>query len=150
MLSTSRWGNVGLAVGIAVALAVWAMHQAGWLEAWDGLFYDRLLSLTTRWHDPKPKVLLLRLSREDAWSDAEAIKTLETLEGLGARAIAIDFLPYRNSPEFFQRAGSLKNVVFGRELRPDPDNPDVLRLEPWPAAAHDLDLPFGVVFLPSS
>jgi CHASE2 domain-containing sensor protein len=150
MLPTSRWGNAGLVVGIAVALGVWVLHQAGWLEGWDGMFYDRLHAFTTHWRDPKPQVLLLRLEREDAWSDADAIKTLEVLEGLGARAIAVDFVPYRNSREFFQRVAELKNVVFGRELRPDPDNPDNLRLEAWPAAARDLDLPWGVVCLPSS
>src|ERR1051325_9955435 len=91
MLSTSRWGNVGLAVGILVALAVWGMHEAGWLEAWDGMFYDRLFSWTVHWQDPKPKVLLLRLPSEDTWSDAEATKTLETLESLGAWAIVVDF-----------------------------------------------------------
>src|SRR5215471_8666816 len=150
MLPTSRWGNAGLAIGVAVALAVWFLHRVGWLDAWDGMFYDRLHSWTAHWHEPRPKVLLLRLAREDAWSDAEAIKTLDMLEGLGAKAIVIDFVPYGNSRDFFQRAAELKNVVIGRELRPDPDNPDNLRLEGWPAAARDLDLPWGVVLLSPS
>jgi hypothetical protein len=131
-----------------VALAVWIFHQAGWLGAWDGMFYDRLHSWATHWRDPKPKVLLLRLAREDIWSDAEAVKTLDVLEGLGAKAIVVNFVPYGNSRDFFQRAAELKNVAFGRELRPDPDNPDTLRLDAWPAGARDLDLPWGVVLLP--
>jgi CHASE2 domain-containing sensor protein len=150
MLRTSRWGNAGLVIGIAVALAVWILYEAGWLEAWDGMFYDRLHSWTTRWRYPKPNVLLLRLGREDAWSDAEAIKTLEVMESLGARAIVINFVPYHNSREFFQKAAEFKNVMVGRELRPDPDDPDALRLDAWPVAARGLDLPWGVMFLPPS
>lgn len=148
MSITSRWQNAGLVAGVSVAIGVWILHQAGCLDALDGVFYDRLLSWTTRWRQSEPKVLLLRLGREDAWSDAEAIKTLDVLESFGAKAVAINFVPYRNSTEFFRRAAGLRNVVFGRELRPDPDDPDTLRLDAWPAAARDLHLPWGVVFLP--
>ena len=148
MSPAPRWGYTGLLLGISAALGVWILHQSEWLAAWDGVFYDRLLSWTTHWRDPQPKVLLLRLPRKDTWSDAEAIQTLETLERLGARSVAIHFVPQGQSREFFQRAAELKKVVFGRELLPDPDNPDVLRPEIWPSAARGLDLPWGVVFLP--
>ena len=146
----ARWRNAGLAIGISVALGTWALYQAGWLEAWDGVFYDRILSWTTRWRTPQPKVLLLRLGREEAWSDTEATQTLDILEGLGAKAIVVNFVPHRNSHDFFQRAATLKNVMFGRELRPDPNDPDKLLLEAWPGAAGDLELPWGVMFLPPS
>jgi hypothetical protein len=135
-------------VGVSVALGVWILHQAGWLAAWDGAIYDRILSWTIRWREPKPKVLLLRIAREDTWSEAGASKTLDILEGLGARAVVLDAMPQRRSRDFFQRAAALKNVVFGRELRPYPDNPDNLRLESWPPAAREFDLSWGVVFLP--
>ncbi len=119
MSPSPRWGYTGLILGVSVALGVWLLHQAGWLAAWDGVFYDRLVSWTAQWRAPEPKVLLLRLAREDAWSDAEATRALDILDTLGARAIVIDFLPQRNSAEFFRRAAELKKVVFGRELRPE-------------------------------
>ena len=148
MSPAPRWGYTGLILGVSVALGIWILHGAGWLAAWDGIFYDRIHAWTTGWREPKPKVLLVRLAREDAWSGPEAVKTLELLEGLGARAIAFESIPLRNSLEFFERAAAMKNVVFGRELRPDPNNPEMQRLEPWTAAARELDLPWGVVFLP--
>jgi CHASE2 domain-containing sensor protein len=139
-----------LVLGISAALGSWVLHQAGWLSPWDGVFYDRFLSLTAPWREFKPKVLLLRTARGGGWSDADAINTITTLENLGARLIAIDSAPTGNSREFFQRAAESKRVVLGRELRPAPENPDSLRLEPWPKAAEGLDLPWGVVFLPPS
>jgi len=150
MSRSPRWGYTGLALGVSAALAVWILHQVGWLAAWDGVFYDRLLSWTTRWQAPKPQVLLLRLDHKSGWSDTERIQTLNVLDDLGARAIIFDFLPLQNSPELYQRAAELENVVFGRELRPDPDDPDTLRLDAWPAGARDLNLPWGVVYLPPS
>lgn len=131
-------------------LAAWLLYQTGWLEAWDGMFYDRVYSWTARWRNVKPQVLLLRLARGESWSDTEALKTLDVLEGFGARAVVVNFVPHRNSREFFQQAAEFRNVMFGRELRPDPDDPDTLRLEAWPVAARDLNLPWGVMYLPAS
>ena len=131
-----------------MALVVWILHAAGWLAAWDGAFYDQVVSSTIRLRDPTPKVLLVKLAREDAWSEAEADKTLDILESLGAKAVVLDFIPRNSSREFFQRATTLRNVVLGRQLRHDPDDPDALRLESLPAQAHELDVPWGVVFLP--
>jgi CHASE2 domain-containing sensor protein len=150
MSASPRWGYTGLVLGVAAALATWILHQARWLEAWDGVFYDPILSWTARWRDTNSNVLLLRLAREDVWPDTDAINTLSVLENLGAKAIVLNFLPSGNSREFFQQAADRRNVVFGRELRPDPDNPDILSPVAWPAAARDLDLPWGVVFLPPS
>jgi CHASE2 domain-containing sensor protein/signal transduction histidine kinase len=147
MSPTSRWGYTGLIVGVTVALGVWILQQAGWLAGWDGAFYDRIVSSTIRLREPKPKVLLLRIVREDTWSEAEANKTLDILQGFGARTIVLDSIPPGVSREFFQRLTALRNVAIGRQLRPAPDNPDTLRLEPWPAQAGELQVPWGVVFL---
>lgn len=132
-----------------MALGVWILHQTGWLAGWDGAFYDRVVSSTSGLREPKPKVLLLRIAREDTWSEAEANKTLDILESLGAKTVVLDSSPHGASREFFQRVTTLRNVVIGRPLRPAPDNPDSLRLESWPAQAGELDAPWGVVFLPA-
>jgi len=150
MSPTSRWGYTGLIVGVLVALAVWVLHQAGWLAGWDGAFYDRVVSSTTRLREPKPKVLLVRIAREDTWAEVDANKSLDILESLGAKAIVLDSFPSGASREFFQRVATARNVVIGRHLRPAPENPEILRLESWPAAAGDLQVPWGVVFLPPS
>lgn len=131
-----------------MALGVWILHQAGWLAGWDGAFYDRVVASTIRLREPKPKVLLLRIGREDTWSESEANKTLDILESLGAKAIVLESIPLRSSHEFFVRAVILKNVVLGRELRPAPNNPDTLGLESWPPEARDVPVQWGVVFLP--
>lgn len=150
MAPASRWGKSSLVLGVVVALVVWILQQAGWLAGWDEMFYDRLLSWTARWREPKANLLLLRIAREHEFTDEEAIKTLDTLTSLGAKGIVFNFVPTRNSREFFQRAADLKRVVFGRALRPVPEDPDVLRIEPWPEAARDLELQWGVVFAPPS
>lgn len=150
MAPASKWGKSSLVLGVAVALVVWTLQQAGWLAGWDDMFYDRLLSWTARWREPKSNLLLLRITHEHEFTDDEAIKTLDTLDGLGAKGIVFNFVPGRNSREFFQRAAGLKRVVFGRALRPSPDNPDVLQIEPWPGAARELDLPWGIVFVTPS
>lgn len=146
----SRWGKSTLVLGVGVALVVWILQQAGWLAGWEDMFYDRLLSWTVRWREPKPSVLLLRITRAHEFNDKEAIKTLETLSAFGAKGIVFNFVPTRNSPEFFQLAANLRCVVFGRALRPMPNNPDVLQVEPWPAAVNDLELPWGVVYVQPS
>jgi CHASE2 domain-containing sensor protein/signal transduction histidine kinase len=148
MSPTSRWGYAGLIVGVSVALGVWILHQAGWLAGWDGTFYDRVVSSTIRLREPKPRVLLVRISREDTWSENDANKTLDVLESLGAKTVVLDSVPPGASREFVQRLATLRNVVFGRQLRPAPDNPDILRLESWPAQVGEFQVPWGVVFLP--
>jgi CHASE2 domain-containing sensor protein/signal transduction histidine kinase len=150
MSSTRRWGYTGVLLSASVALGVWILHQAGWLAAWDGLFYDRLHSWTAGWREPRPKVLMVPLQRENAFPGADAVKALELIEALQPHLVVFNFVPARASGEFFQRAAVLRNVVFGRELRPDPENPDELQLEPWPPEARDLDLPWGVVHLAPS
>lgn len=137
-------------IGVSTALGAWFLHQVGWLAAWDGMFYDRALSWTMHWRNPKPKVVLLQVAREGHWSTPEAIRTLNLLDDLGARAIVFDFVPFQYSREFFQRSAELKKVAFGRELRPDPNDPDTLKLDDWPEAARDFELPWGVVYLPPS
>ncbi|MCX7721530.1 MAG: CHASE2 domain-containing protein [Verrucomicrobiae bacterium] len=147
MAQASKWGKSSLVLGIAVALVVWVLEQAGWLAGWDDMFYDRLQLLTARWREPKAGLTLVRITRQHEFNDEEAIKTIETLATLGAKGVVFNFVPTRTSREFFQRAADLRRVVFGRALQPAPDNPDVLQLEPWPAAAQDADLQWGVVCL---
>jgi CHASE2 domain-containing sensor protein/signal transduction histidine kinase len=133
---------------VFAAVGAWILLQAGWLASWDGVFYDRLLSWTAQWRESQPKVLLLRLPGEESWSDKEAIQTIETLDKLGARIIAVNFVPRDNSREFFQRVAQIKKVVFGRKLRPDPKDPDIVQPDIWPEAARGLNLEWGAVCLP--
>lgn len=125
-------------LAILTCLTVWLLQQTGRLESWNGFFYDRILTWTSHWHRPVPKVLTVQVGREAELSDADGIRLLETLHALGAKGIVFTYVPARNSRPFFQRAAELQTVVFGRELRPDPDNPDSMTIEPWPAAAKDL------------
>lgn len=80
-------------------------------------------------------------------SEAEQVQLLNSLHELGAREIVFNFLPSRNTRQFFQRAAELKTVVFGRRLYPNANDPERLEVESWPASARDLSLPWGVVEL---
>jgi CHASE2 domain-containing sensor protein len=148
MASSSRWGYTGLLIGVSMAAGIWGLHQGGLLAAWDGVFYDRFLSWTARFHRTEPNVLILRGGQANLKSETEAVKILDTLDGLGARVIVFNSPPLQSAPTFYEKAAGLGNVVFGRRLRPDPTDPDTLKVEEWPSCASHLDLPWGVTTLP--
>jgi signal transduction histidine kinase len=148
MSATSRSGYASLVLGGVVALGVWILHQAGWLAAIDGAFYDRMLAGTVRWRAPVPQMLIVRVEHEDDLS-AEGLSRLLGLLETGAREIVFGFIPRQGTPKFFEEAAARGNVVFGRELRRDKENPEVLRLAPLPPGADNLNFPWGIVHLSS-
>lgn len=148
MSATSRSGYASLLLGSTVAAAVWVLHQAGWLAAIDGFFYDRILALQTRWRAPEPAVLIVRAEREEDLSGDAVLKLLGALDGAGAKEIVFTAVPIHAGEIFFQAAAERGNVIFGRQLQRDPDNPERLRLAPLPDAAAQRNVLWGVVHVP--
>jgi signal transduction histidine kinase len=148
MSPTPRWGYTGLLISFFIAVTVWALKVTGVFASLDGLWYDRVVYVMSLWRDRVPEVLLVHMAHDDLLSDTEAIPALEKLEKLEVRRIVLNFLPRQVSSYFYQRATEYGNVYFGRGCERDPRDPDMLALEPLPAAVEGIAFQWGVVQMP--
>lgn len=149
-LDAPSWRYTGFLVGICAVLGIWLLDVMGVLAPLDGMVYDYFMRLSTRSSHKPSSVLLVEIKNNDNSSAKEDIlsEAMETIENLGAREVIFNFLPEDFSPTFYQKAASYGNVVFGRELIPDPDDPEKHELVPVPRAALGQAIHFGIVTLP--
>jgi CHASE2 domain-containing sensor protein len=130
---------------------VWLLSLLNVLSLLDGSAYDHLVQLSPGVSQSAARVLLVESELdhleggEDLW-----LKLLQTLEQQGAQQIVFPLSPRRVSRQFYQEAARYGNVVFGRTVVADPDDPETARLAPLPHAAEDLALHWGCTQVPPS
>ncbi len=140
------WPAVFIAVlTLAVTLA---LSVSGLLKLPDGVLYDLAVRYSPAPSVASERVLVVTGNRAELRAEAQPwLRTLETLQSLGAGQVVFTFTPDSASPRFFHTAKVHDKVIFGRRL----DRlADTERITPWPAAVGTSDLPFGLVRLPPS
>lgn len=140
-----------LTFGIGIAITVWLVSMLGLLRMPDGLFYDKFVTLTPEVTKASSKILLIEADLDQrSGGDEVWLKLLDIVEGLKPSQVVFTFLPKHASKDFYNAAGKYGNVIFGREIVSDIYNPDKLLLEPFPAAAEESRIRFGMVSLPDA
>ena len=143
------WSYAGLLIGIAVALGIWLLSTSGALRPAAGILYDPVLRYKSRLTRGDSPVFLVAVDPDAATPDEAAwLKTLEALQKLGARRVVFNFLPAQVTPAFYEKAAGRGNVLFGRGMVPDPDDPDAVQPAPLPPPVAGREIPTGVVGVP--
>ncbi len=107
----------GIYICIIVALIIGLMSAFGLFSFFNGILYDKCVLLTTEKSRTESNVLLVEATDDQIHdSDLFWLSGLELLEGLGAKAIIFSFIPKNVSEDFYEKALSYENVVFGRKI----------------------------------
>lgn len=111
----------------------------------DGLAYNFFVRLSPASKPSDCNILIIKAgfermeSGDDVW-----LTLLRELRRQEARQIVFTFLPARASRQFYEEAVK-SNVIFGRRIHEDASITESRTLEPFPSAAANLTLHFGVV-----
>lgn len=134
-----------LVIGGVITLFTWILMAFGAFRIPDGLVYNLFVRLSPQSASSGSNVLVIKADFERMQSGDEVwLKLLRELRRQGARQIVFTFLPGRAGQQFYAEAAQ-SNVVFGRRIREAASISGENTLEPFPAAAAGLKLPFGVI-----
>jgi len=141
------------AIGIAlfVMIFIWLLRFGGVLQIPSGLVYDLMVKHNLVTHTASKRVLLIAAEYDKRSANNEYWDTLlNTLVTMQAKQIVFTFTPDNASPAFYESAARYGNVVFGRSVTEDNENPGHRILEPIPPALAQSSIPIGVVDQPPS
>ncbi len=151
--SNSRWDGAAprysaALAGSLAATVLWLLDLTGFLLPLDGLAYDTCLRLGWSAGSAPAAVLLLEWDEKIVADKPEVYpRILTALAALGAEQVVFTFWP-ENAPSFFHdQAARQGNVLFGRPLLPDAEDPDVWKLAALPGVGA-ASIPWGVVHRP--
>ncbi|MDH3281231.1 MAG: CHASE2 domain-containing protein, partial [Gammaproteobacteria bacterium] len=135
-------------IGVLALVIALAAHVAGLLKIPNGVLYDLAMRYSPAAPIRSDRVLVVTGNPGDLKAQATPwLKTLQILEQLGARQVVFTFVPENPSPQFFSAAEVRGKVVFGRRTESSGNGE---RIMPWPPDAESLEIPFGLVRIPSS
>lgn len=146
---TQNWFTAryrALIIAVVTAISIWAMSQIGLFSGLSGWLYDRLVKYSAE-SSYQPSVVLVKLPESSAPGAIEWRKVLDALSRLKAAQVLV-LSPDINAQDQFDQFADTTNLVLGRYLIQDPDDPDKLHLQPWPESSRGIV--HGVANLPES
>ncbi|NOZ54753.1 MAG: CHASE2 domain-containing protein [Gammaproteobacteria bacterium] len=138
-------------IALFVILAIWVLRTSGVLEIPSGLTYDLMVRHNLAPHTVSKQILLVRADYEERnASNGYWLRLLDTLELMQAKQILFTFIPGNATSAFFESAQRYGNVILGRAVIEDQENPGRRILEPIPEELAQSSIPLGIVDQPPS
>lgn len=136
---------------LGVVILVWVSSVFQLLHPLETLLYDLCVRQPLVTFQSRFGLLLITSPTQQAYAgDDYWISTMETIQALQPKKLVFTFLPTHVSEHFYARATDYGNVIFGRAVLEDAEEPGRLRLETLPMPAKNVTLSVGVVAIPSA
>jgi CHASE2 domain-containing sensor protein len=139
-----------LLVGLGLTLGIWVASLAGFFSIPNGLVYDFFLRSAPQERQPSQVLLVLADYHTMNLGDEVWLRSITTLEDLGARQVIFSFLPTNVSRSFYEAAEKKTTVFFGRQKRRELQPMDTPMFEAIPGQAEGFHLRIGLLGLDES
>ncbi len=138
-------------MGIIITLSIWSLSLVGAFKLPNYLLYDSFVKLSPLKQSASKKTILIELTSEQEKSANKVwITLLNELDTVGARQIIFSFFPSGASGEFYDKAVSMGNVIFGRQKLGEKEREGDHLFEPIPPQAQDKKIITAPYDLPPS
>ena len=139
----------GMYLTVLVTVVIALASLSGVLRHGQGWFYDQFVNAAPPYKTKENQVFMVYVgAQESAMEEADWIRLLGTVQGLGARQVVFSGLPPQVGASFFDQLRYFSNVVIGRTLKRQENGDEKLTGDVWPAVSAGQDVPFGIMALP--
>lgn len=141
----------GMYLTVLITLLIGLSSISGITSYGQGWLYDLFVNLVPASKANKSHVIIVETGNQQVpLVEADWIRLLDTLQGLGVGQIVLSELPAEAGGLFFDHVRQYSNVVIGRKQHRQENDVDKLTIDAWPAVLEDAGIPFGVVALPTA
>jgi len=108
-------GYTAVSMGIAITLIVTLFSLSGLFQLPNGILYDAFCRITSPEANLFDDLVIVEVSQDEKHGRAGGWPTLlHQLQTHGAKQVIFTFFPSNASDEFYEKAGDMGNVLFGR------------------------------------
>lgn len=133
---------------IALIIIIFFLSYLPILKSIDDLIYDVFIRSSSNGPEAR-KILLVEVKFDDLNQyNKEWGKIARHLNAMDAKGIVFTFLPSEASQDFYHIVAKSTNIIFGRYLQQDPEQPQVQILEPLPSTFKNIPFSFGIISTP--